>query len=97
MIEIRPEGNFIHQVFESTSSSGVRAIIKDTSEHTVTVPSNGGEVSFEMNVDSANVFDTYDRGDSFLTLALRELSYCDTDGVEKKILVLATEPYTPEQ
>jgi hypothetical protein len=49
----------------------------------------GNKIKFDLNTEEV----TISKAGVTLNIKLRELDYCDTDGNEKKILVLASQPY----
>jgi|TARA_B110000495_G_C22829384_1_gene483954 hypothetical protein len=51
----------------------------------------GGGNKIKLNLKTEDV--TISKAGIILNIELRELDYCDTDGNEKKILVLASQPY----
>lgn len=65
-------------------------------ETEVSVPGAGSK-KFRIYIDGGSIFEdsTAGTGDE-LVLTLRVLDYCDGSGNKQKIVVLASQPFTPE-
>lgn len=66
-------------------------------ETDVSIP-GGGSKKFRIYIDGGEVYssNTGGTGGDDLILALRVLDYCDDSGNKQKIVVLASQPFTPE-
>ena len=64
------------------------------SASSISVP-GAGKKTFNVNFDGGVIEGAGD-GSGSLTLSLRVLDYCDGEGETKKIIVLASEPFSPE-
>ena len=86
-----------YEAWRDRTGNKFSLVLYDKYSTNVDLPSSS-QKSFQIYVDPGTVVGTNQgvQGAS-LTLALRELDYCDKDGNEYKILALATEPYSEEQ
>ena len=72
------------------SSTTIGGKMKHIDISTVEAEIGGGnKIKFDLNTEEV----TITKAGITLNIELRELDYCDTDGNEKKILVLASQPY----
>ena len=84
------DGNFALWLNSEGASEGTGIKITTTDG---TLKANGKEVRFDIN--QSKVLGMNPATGNTLTIALREVDYCDTNGNNYKILVLCSEPYSP--
>lgn len=80
---------------ENLNSTGIS--IKFNIDSTKVYNSSGQDITSEFEFDSNGERTNKRNDEQVISLCLTELDYCDTNGNEKKILVLASKPYDLEE